>query len=359
MLDLSENIPKSIIIDFGYARSWYQSTNSYNKKGLNFNYIASECFNNLYSPQSDVFSVGAIMYQLIFGLPPWFKESSKFQSERISAEEFMIQERMKTLSFINLSDDFIGFDEHIKLILLKALSNNPDDRFKNVKEFIEALNKDSDVVNITGINSVKSIPNRKEYESSSIVKKTGFSAIAGMKELKEQVKLDIIDALRNPQEYAKYGVTIPNGMLLYGPPGCGKTFFAKHFAQEVGFNFILATPSTLKSKYINATQQNISKMFKEAEKNAPIIIFIDEINELLPSRDSDIHEMYRESVNEMLAQMDRTGEKGIFIIGATNYPNMIDSAMLRTGRLDKKILSRLLILKQEKPCLKCTYRTAH
>jgi transitional endoplasmic reticulum ATPase len=77
-------------------------------------------------------------------------------------------------------------------------------------------------------------------------------------------------------------------------------------------------------------------MFKEAEENAPTIIFIDEMNELVPNREGDVHEMSRSAVNEMLAQMDRTGEKGIFIIGATNYPNMIDPAILRAGRLDKK-----------------------
>ena len=76
--------------------------------------------------------------------------------------------------------------------------------------------------------------------------------------------------------------------------------------------------------------------FDEAEENAPTIIFIDEMNELVPNRDSDAHEMSKSAVNEMLAQMDRTGEKGIFIIGATNYPHMIDPAILRAGRLDKK-----------------------
>ena len=77
-------------------------------------------------------------------------------------------------------------------------------------------------------------------------------------------------------------------------------------------------------------------MFKDAEENSPTIIFIDEMNELVPNRDSDVHEMARSAVNEMLAQMDRTGERGIFIIGATNYPDMIDPAILRAGRLDKK-----------------------
>jgi transitional endoplasmic reticulum ATPase len=165
----------------------------------------------------------------------------------------------------------------------------------------------------------------------------GFSAIAGMKDLKEQLQLDVIDALLEPEEYAKYGVTIPNGMLFYGPPGCGKTFFAKHFAEEVGFNFINVNPGTLKSRYVNATEENISKMFQEAEKNAPTIIFIEEISGLFPSRDSDAHEMSKNAVDAMLAEMDRTGERGIFVLCATNYPERIDSALLRAGRLDKKV----------------------
>lgn len=96
------------------------------------------------------------------------------------------------------------------------------------------------------------------------------------------------------------------------------------------------TPATLKSRYVNASQENIAKMFREAEENAPTIIFIDEINELVPNREENVHEMSRSAVNEMLAQMDRTGEKGVFIIGATNSPHMIDPAILRAGRLEKK-----------------------
>ena len=157
-----------------------------------------------------------------------------------------------------------------------------------------------------------------------------------MDELKAQLTEEVIEPLQNPEEYRRYGVTIPNGMLLYGPPGCGKTFFAKHFAEEVGFNFMCITPAMLKSRYVNASQENIANMFKEAEEKAPTIIFIDEMNELVPNREDDVHEMSRSAVNEMLAQMDRTGEKGVFIIGATNYPHMIDPAILRAGRLDKK-----------------------
>lgn len=336
MLDLSADVLNCKIIGFGYARSFHQSSKAYNRVGLNLNYVASECLNNVYSPQSDIYSVGAVMYQLIFGLPPWHKDVPKFQADKTSAEEILIQERNKPLFFPEVSDEFVGFDESVKLILKKALSQDVEHRFQTANEFIQALNGEIQIEDIDKSLKVKSDTTPQKKIVSKKGKGKGFNAIAGMKELKEQMQLDVIDALHNPEEYAKYGVTIPNGMLLYGPPGCGKTFFAKHFAEEVGFNFMLATPSTLKSRYVNATQENIAKMFADAEQNAPTIIFIDEINELLPSRDDDVHEMSKSAVNEMLAQMDRTGEKGIFIIGATNYPDMIDPAMLRSGRLDKK-----------------------
>lgn len=336
MLDLSGETPVIKIIDFGFARLFHQSSKNYNKEGINLNFVASECFNNIYSAQSDVFSVGALMYYLLYGNPPWFKDVSKFKSERNKGEDLIIDERNKTLSFSSLSKSVVDFDESIYKIIKKALHKNLDHRFQSASEFKKALNGEINIEDLeVEQKSISNNSNQKNIISKKVHGK-GFSAIAGMKDLKDQLQLDVIDALHNPEEYAKYGVTIPNGMLLYGPPGCGKTFFAKHFAEEVGFNFILSTPSTLKSRYVNATQENIAKMFEEAEKNAPTIIFIDEINELLPSRESDAHEMSKSAVNEMLAQMDRTGEKGIFIIGATNYPDMIDPAMLRAGRLDKK-----------------------
>jgi transitional endoplasmic reticulum ATPase len=336
MLDLSGDIEKPIIIDFGYARLFHQSSKTYSREGLNLSYVASECFNNLYSPQSDLFSVGTLMYQLIYGTPPWFNDISKFKADRIKSEEIILEARKKQILFPSVSDRIFDFDESIIKVIKKALQNDPENRFQSANEFAQALKGEIEIEDVDTDRKVKSDEKNDRKIKVQKAKGKGFDAIAGMKELKAQLQLDVIDALHKPEEYAKYGISIPNGMLLYGPPGCGKTFFAKHFAEEVGFNLILATPSTLKSRFINATQENIAKMFEEAEKNAPTIIFIDEINELLPKRDSDAHEMAKSAVNEMLAQMDRTGDKGIFIIGATNYPDMIDPAMLRSGRLDKK-----------------------
>mgnify|MGYP003645051886 CR=1 FL=1 len=333
MIDLSEDISRSKIIDFGYARWFHQSSKSFSKEGLNLNYLASECFNNLYSPQSDLYSVGVLIYQMLFGLPPWFKEISKFKSDRTKAEDVILEERKKPLLFPEDSNTIMEVDKSLLNVLRKALQQDPEKRFQSAFEFKQALNGEIEVDHIDKIKSEEKPGRKMQVQKAEGV---GFSAIAGMHDLKEQLKLDVIDALHNPEEYKKYGITIPNGMLLYGPPGCGKTFFAKNLAVEVGFNFMLISPSYLKSKWVNETQENIAKMFEEAEKNAPTIIFIDEINELLPNRTSDSHEMSKSAVNEMLAQMDRTGEKGIFIIGATNYPQHIDPAMLRAGRLDKK-----------------------
>jgi len=336
MLDLSGDIPQAKIIDFGYARSFHQSSKAYNKEGLNLHYVATECFNGFYSPQSDIYSVGAVMYHLLYGMPPWFKDISKFKADRTKAEDVIIDERKKPIMFPDVSDDIVDFEESILLILKKALQNDPEDRFHSASEFIQALNGEIEIEDVDKVKKVTS--DRKDSTSIKMlkVKGKGFDAIAGMNELKAQLQLDVIDALNNPEEYAKFGLTIPNGMLLYGPPGCGKTFFAKHFAEEVGSNFMHINPGTLKSRYVNATEENISKMFQEAEKNAPTIIFIEEISGLFPSRDSDAHEMSKNAVDAMLADMDRTGEKGIFVLCATNYPDKIDSALLRAGRLDKK-----------------------
>lgn len=338
MLDLAQGNPKTKIIDFGYAREFHQSSKVFNKEGLNPNFLATECFHNIYSPQSDLFSVGIVLYQLIYNSLPWIIDVSKFKGKQTELEDKIVEERKKKIKFPNVSDDIIDFDNDIINIIKKALHTDTEVRFSSVDEFIKALKGEVivDDIDTIQIQKLDKEPTKKNTTYSSVAKGKGFSAIAGMQDLKNQLQVDVIDALRNPEEYEKYGVTIPNGMLLFGPPGCGKTFFAKHFAEEVGFNFMLIKPSTLKSRYVNATQENIAKMFEEAEENAPTIIFIDEINELVPNRDSDAHEMSKSAVNEMLAQMDRTGEKGIFIIGATNYPHMIDPAILRAGRLDKK-----------------------
>ncbi len=336
MLDLSTDIPTPKIIDFGYARYFNQSLKSFPKHELNKHYIAPEGFNNVFSTQSDLFSVGVIMYQLVFGTVPWVKQHSRFSLERSDEEDLTQQERSKPLQFPEPPDAMVDFDESVVPIIRKALGHQPDTRFQSADDFLKAIRGDLIESEDTTTHRMTSEAFKSTRQQRETSKGRGFDAIAGMADLKAQLQLDVIDALHNPEEYAKYGITIPNGMLLYGPPGCGKTFFAKHFAEEVGFNFIHVNPGTLKSKWVNATEEKIAKLFRDAEENAPTILFIEEISGLFPSRDSDVHEMSKNAVEAMLAEMDRTGEKGIFVLCATNYPNKIDPALLRAGRLDKK-----------------------
>lgn len=334
MLDASTGLNVPRIIDFGYARYLSQGSSAFNKNGLSPFYLASEALNGVFSVKSDIYSIGAILYNLLFGVPPYFIDLTDCNND-LSLQRDKI-ERQRELPLHIPDEDKFELDEQLKNTIRKALATDLEERFENVDDFIKALNGEIKIERVDNQKKIQSSQSEKKITSASVSKGKGFSAIAGMTELKEQMQVEVIDALHSPEEYAKYGLTIPNGMLLYGPPGCGKTFFAKHFAEEVGFNFMLIKPSSLKSRYVNATQENIAQMFKDAEEKAPTIIFIDEMNELVPNRDSDVHEMARSAVNEMLAQMDRTGERGIFIIGATNYPDMIDPAILRAGRLDKK-----------------------
>ena len=323
------------LIDFGYARFLNQSPVKPNLDELNPFYLAPERFSGVCSVQTDLYSVGAMMYHLLYGELPWFLDVSSKRGQDVI--DSILAERDKELTLTK--EDKYELDDQLLNVIAKALSYDSEDRFQSADEFIKAIDGEVKIERQSTKRKILSQQHSKDTPVSSEIKKKGegFAAVAGMEELKQQMREEVIEPLHNPEEYHRYGVTIPNGMLLYGPPGCGKTFFAKHFAEEVGFNFMCITPATLKSRYVNATQENIAKMFKEAEENAPTVIFIDEMNELVPNRDDgNVHEMSRSAVNEMLAQMDRTGEKGVFVIGATNYPNMIDPAILRAGRLDKK-----------------------
>ena len=165
--------------------------------------------------------------------------------------------------------------------------------------------------------------------------KGGFADVAGFDELKHRLSDEVIWPLKNKAKAAKYRITPPSGMLLYGPAGCGKTFFAQKFAEETGFSFKLIVPSNIGGMIIHETQIKVAELFAEAQRDAPCIICFDEIDAIVPRRTSTPGLEYQNTeVNEFLAQMNNCGEKGIFIIGTTNNKDLIDPAALRTGRLD-------------------------
>lgn len=168
---------------------------------------------------------------------------------------------------------------------------------------------------------------------------TGFDAVAGMKELKAQLIQDVIYPITQKDKFEKFKLTIPNGILLYGPPGCGKTFIVRKLAEELNFKYLEVKHSDVTTPYIHGGVGKIANVFNEAKLKAPAIVFIDELEGMVPERSNlDGTQSYKlEEVNEFLTHLNDAGKNNILVIGATNQPELIDKAILRSGRFDKKI----------------------
>jgi ATP-dependent 26S proteasome regulatory subunit len=167
----------------------------------------------------------------------------------------------------------------------------------------------------------------------------GLSQVAGMEALKEQLRHEIIEAFRNPDLYRRYRVSVPNGMLFYGPPGCGKTYVARCLAEELGYFFQYCRPSDVASPYIHDTVRKIRDLFTTAIEKAPSVLFIDEFEAFVPARSElgGFQHYKAEEVNEFLANLEGCAERNVLVIAATNEPDRIDPAVRRTGRFDKLI----------------------
>lgn len=168
----------------------------------------------------------------------------------------------------------------------------------------------------------------------------GLECVAGMNELKAILVSDVINPLKNPAKFERFKVSIPNGIILYGPPGCGKTFIVRKLAEELDYNFFDVKHSDLATPYIHGSVGNIGKVFSVARENAPAILFFDEISGLVPDRATmgSFGDGYKEEeINEFLMQLNDAADKNVLVVGATNYIDRVDPAVLRPGRFDKKI----------------------
>src|SRR6266545_843314 len=143
---------------------------------------------------------------------------------------------------------------------------------------------------------------------------------------------------RHPELFERLGVEAPKGVLLHGPPGTGKTLLAKAVASETNANFYSISGPEIMSKFYGQSEENLRDMFKQAEENAPSIIFIDELDSIAPKRDEVTGEVERRVVAQLLALMDGLQARGkVVVIGATNRPNALDPALRRPGRFDREI----------------------
>lgn len=183
--------------------------------------------------------------------------------------------------------------------------------------------------------------------------KADFSSIAGQVEAKDEMAF-LVDFLKNPDNYKKSGATLPKGVILYGPPGTGKTMIAKAIAGETNVPFFSANGSDFMEMYVGLGAKRVRELFEEARKNAPSVIFIDEIDSVGGKRENSTNNNeQRQTINALLNEMDGfTGEEGIIVIAATNRPEDLDSALVRPGRFDKHIAISLPDKEDRKRILK-------
>lgn len=337
------------IIDMGHLSHPVMGRPDFQTSDLELCYRAPETFVGIYSKLSDLFSVGVLLYEMIYGCPPWSCDASKSPSE---AREELREVRKAGLGFPEEEPE--GMTEQLYKVLQRALALTDRDRFGSADEFIRALQGEEvkmppprrEPVEPTASNGGLTTNGEQsggdaegETPRATFVKGegNGFADVAGMEELKQLLRVKVINVLQDRERALKYRLAIPNGMLLYGPPGCGKTFIAEKFAEETGFNYTVVKSSDLASIYVHGSQQMIGKLFDEARAKAPTVLCFDEFDALVPSRKESLHSGQSGEVNEFLSQLNNCGKKGVFVIATSNRPDMIDPAVLRTGRIDRMI----------------------
>lgn len=177
----------------------------------------------------------------------------------------------------------------------------------------------------------------ENYDTEVEQSKTKFTDIGGMESVKEQIRMKIIFPLTNPDVYKAYGKKAGGGILMYGPPGCGKTHLARATAGEIDSGFISVGITEVLDMWIGGSERNLHDVFESARRNKPVVLFFDEVDALAANRNSMKHDGSRRVINQFLAELDgvNTDNDGVLVLAATNAPWHLDSAFRRPGRFDR------------------------
>jgi ribosome biogenesis ATPase len=172
-------------------------------------------------------------------------------------------------------------------------------------------------------------------EGFATIPDTTWHDIGALHSVREELEMAIVQPIQNPDRYQKVGISAPTGILLWGPPGCGKTLLAKAVANESKANFISVKGPELLNKYVGESERAVRQVFTRARSSIPCVVFFDELDALVPRRDDALSEASARVVNTLLTELDGlSAREGIYMIAATNRPDIIDPAMLRPGRLE-------------------------
>ena len=342
---LSERMGGSAeLIDMSHISKYVGGSPYFDTSDLDERYQSNTTFAGMYNDATDLFSAIALFYTMLTNRIPWDVE---FPEGAVRKERIAIAKDARKTP-LNLDD--LKVEESIKCILRKGLCVNGICKYADVDILLDDLQdpnkikepeqpKQQDLSNQQTGNS--STDEEKQLTEAKVDiqkgKGNGFKDIAGMDQLKQMLTQKVIFILKDKEKAERYRLLPPNGMLFYGPPGCGKSFFAEKFAEETGFNFMLVKASDLGSIYIHGSQGKIADLFKKAEESKPTVICFDEFDAFVPNRSNRGAEHQAGEVNEFLSQLNNCAQRGIFVIATSNRPDMIDPAVLRTGRIDKMV----------------------
>lgn len=315
------------LFDLEYACEWPQTKGNAHKaqrfEKINPYYAHTELLaKQKVSESDDIFSIGAILYTMLTGKRPW--------------AECPITPDMPTaarhLNMVNWRK------EHTVESLIEPLTSVHPPLARTMEMTMNGNVKTEELENLLQVVMGKEGKDSRvglEQKTSNPEAMTGFAAIAGMDEVKQSIAQHIIWPLKHPEKAQEYRLSLPNGILLYGPPGCGKSFFASKLAEELKWKMEFVSTSSLGSKYIHETQGKIKDMFANATKHGHCVLCIDEIDGILSARSSDPEEQsHNDEVNEFLVQMNECHKRGILVVGTTNRKDIMDPAVLRAGRFD-------------------------
>ena len=281
---------------------------------------APEYFHGKFTELSEVYAIGALMYEMLFGIEPWAINVDMLDTTMRT----LVLLKMKRKPLLIPSLNGLNPSNELMTIIGKATEYQPEKRYQSLEDLRTAISRQLS----------SSVKDKEQHRN--IRRGNGFADIAGMDDLKEKIRYDIIDVLNDAERAKELGITIPNGILLYGPPGCGKTFFAEKCAEEMQCHFMYVKCSDVASPYIHGGQEKIARLFEEAREKSPTLLFLDEVDALLRTRTKQQNASESGEINEFLCQINNCGESGVFVIAATNMPEEIDEAALRAGRLERK-----------------------
>ena len=313
--ELDDGMMLPTIIDLGHVSTMVLGRPNFFLGDLAPFFRAPETYRGIFTPKSDVFSVGALLYYLIFGKAPWEIDLTECGGDKNQVKAKVREARKEPLV---LDTEEIHLPDFLKEILKKALALRVVSRFASAEDFFNTLIERLTPENVLG----------EEIQSTG----NGFEQVAGRDELKEQLRKEVMFALQNPEKAKLYQLPPVNGILLYGPPGCGKSLVAESFANELGFNHMLLKGSEFGNIYQPGALDNLQRIVDAATLKAPFVLIIDEIEYLIPNLGKET--ITKESV-AMLTLLSDCTEKGILLVVTSNQPDQVDPFVMRPGCIDR------------------------